>query len=152
MILAAVIVFAADRVSKYVAVNILTAGESVRVIPNIFHITLVFNSGSAFGLLKNWGVFFIILSSLAIALIVLFAVRSPGISLPLSTALGFILGGAMGNLVDRVKFGYVIDFLDFRVWPVFNAADSAICIGIAMLALSIISKRRDIKCIPSSSK
>lgn len=134
-------IFIADRVSKYVVVNTLAPGGSIRAIPDIFHITLVLNNGAAFGLLKNWTVLFVLFSFAAIALIILFIARSPGMSLMLATSLAFILGGAAGNLVDRVRFGYVIDFLDFRVWPVFNIADSAINIGIVILALAFISKR-----------
>lgn len=139
--LTATLVFVADRLSKYVAVNSLAAGESIRVIPGVFHITLVLNSGAAFGLLKNWAVFFILFSLLAIALIILFIANSSGMSLMLATSLALILGGAAGNLVDRLKFGYVIDFLDFRIWPVFNIADSAISIGIVLLAAALIFKR-----------
>jgi signal peptidase II len=60
----------------------------------------------------------------------------------LAVSLGLILGGALGNLVDRMTFGYVIDFLDFRIWPVFNIADSGITVGVGMLALSVLTKRR----------
>ena len=139
--LIATLVFVADRLSKYVVVNGLTMGESIRTIPGIFHITLVLNSGAAFGLLKNWAAFFIIFSFVAIALIILFIAKSSGMSLMLATSLSLILGGAAGNLVDRLKFGYVIDFLDFRIWPVFNIADSAISIGIVLLGVTLISKR-----------
>ena len=139
--LTAMLVFVADRLSKYAAVNSLSAGESVKVIPGVFHITLVLNNGAAFGLFKNWAAFFILFSFLAIALIVLFIMKSSKMSLPLAASLALILGGAAGNLIDRVKFGYVIDFLDFRIWPVFNIADSAISVGIALLAVTLILKR-----------
>ncbi len=139
--LTAAFVFIADRLSKYAALKSLTAGESLKAIPGIFHITLVLNNGAAFGLLKNWAALFIIFSFLAIALIILFIHRSSGMGLALATSLALILGGASGNLVDRLKFGYVIDFLDFRIWPVFNIADSAISVGIAMLAFALLFKR-----------
>lgn len=130
-------VFTVDRATKLAAAAALPAGESVPVLPGIFHLTLVFNTGAAFGFLKDRRVVFIILSVLAIAALIYYAWKSggAGYSLPLSS--GLIVGGALGNLFDRIKFGYVIDFLDFRVWPVFNAADSAITVGVAILAVSM---------------
>ena len=118
-------------------------GRSIKIIPEIFHITLVFNKGSAFGLLQNCSIFFITFSFVAIALIILIISSSRNINLAQATALAFIMGGAAGNLVDRLKFGYVIDFLDFRIWPVFNIADSAITIGVAIAALGFIIKRSE---------
>ena len=140
--LIATLVFIADRISKYVVMNSLAINDSIKAIPGIFHITLIMNSGAAFGVLKNCAAFFIIFSFLAIALIILFVAKSPGMNIALATSLAFILGGAAGNLVDRLKFsGCVVDFLDFRIWPVFNIADSAISIGIALLAVTLILKR-----------
>lgn len=139
--LAAALVFIADRLSKYVILKSLAAGEPVKVIPGIFHITLVLNDGAAFGLLRSWTIFFICFSFAAIALMLLIAAKAPRLDMLSATALALILGGASGNIVDRLKFGYVIDFLDFRIWPVFNIADSAISIGIALVVSSFIIKR-----------
>jgi signal peptidase II len=138
---AAALVFIADRLTKYVIVNSLTAAESIRVIPGIFHVTLVLNNGAAFGIFRNMGVMFILMTFVAVALILLYVLRSKAMSAPVMAAFGLILGGALGNLVDRIKFGYVIDFLDFRVWPVFNIADSAITVGAAILVLTIFIHR-----------
>ncbi len=137
----ATVVFVLDRVSKYVALNSLAVGESIRVIPNIFHFTLVRNNGAAFGLFKSGAAFFIIFSVMAITLIILFIARSQALSLSTATSLALISGGAAGNLVDRLKFGYVIDYLDFRIWPVFNIADTAICVGVGLLAITLFTKR-----------
>jgi signal peptidase II len=139
--LAAGLIFAADRLTKYFIIKSLALGQSIRVIPDIFHITLVFNNGAAFGVLQNCALFFIIFSFAAIALILLIIFRAHQMDALLAVSLALILGGAAGNLVDRIKFGYVIDFLDFRVWPVFNIADSCISIGIALIAFSFIFKR-----------
>jgi signal peptidase II len=76
-----------------------------------------------------------------ITFIILFGWRHKGMSRLLAVSLGLILGGSLGNLVDRMTFGYVVDFFDFRIWPVFNIADSGITVGVGMLALSLAIKR-----------
>jgi signal peptidase II len=134
-------IYIADRIAKLVVLKAMSVGGSIKVIPNIFHITLVFNNGAAFGLLKGRAVFFVIVSAFVVTFIILLAWRHKGMSGVLAVSLGFILGGALGNLVDRLTFGYVIDFFDFRVWPVFNVADSAITTGVGLLALSMLMRR-----------
>jgi signal peptidase II len=130
-----------DRLAKIMASARLSGGRSVRVIPDIFHLTLVLNKGSAFGLFKEGRIFFIISSFLAIFFIIFYVWKHRIESVILSAALGLILGGAVGNLVDRIRFGYVVDFLDFRVWPVFNIAYSAITVGVGILVFKIIFGR-----------
>jgi len=134
-------VYIVDRVAKLFAVKSLFLGQSIKVLPDIFHITLVFNKGAAFGLLRDRAAFFITVSALAVTLIIFYAWRSKKLSGALSLSLGLILGGSLGNLVDRVSFGYVIDFLDFRIWPVFNVADAAISVGVAILIIGYICIR-----------
>jgi len=135
-----------DRLSKIFFSDFLSIGESFPVIRNIFHITLVHNTGIAFGLFKDQGIVFIIIPVIAIILLIynIYSYKNnQEFSLSYIVSFSLILGGAMGNLIDRVCFGYVIDFIDFRIWPVFNVADSAITIG----AIFIF-----IKCIPLSVK
>jgi len=139
--LAAGLVFVADRLTKYFIIKSLALGQSIKIIPGIFHITLVFNNGAAFGLLRNYAVFFIIFSFAAITLILFIISKAHRLDTFFAVSLALILGGAAGNLVDRLKFGYVIDFLDFRIWPVFNIADSCISIGIALIVFSFIFKK-----------
>ena len=86
------------------------------------------NTGIAFGLFKGNVIFFIVSTILVIAILV-FLLRLESKNYKVIIPLALILGGAIGNLIDRLRFGYVVDFLDFRVWPVFNVADSAITIG-----------------------
>lgn len=130
-----------DRFTKIIAFNSLSKDQSIKVLDNIFHLTLVLNKGAAFGFLRDQRIFFVSISILAIGVIIFYAFRRNGAGLYISSALGLILGGAAGNLIDRIKFGYVIDFLDFRVWPVFNVADSCITIGTIMLVFNILFKR-----------
>lgn len=140
------IILIADQSSKFLLNNYLYPGQSLPLIKNIFHLTLVYNTGIAFGLFKQQTALFILLSLTAIALIMI-NILNEGKRNQLDRlywlGLSLILGGAMGNLVDRLRFGYVIDFLDFRVWPVFNLADSCITIGVILILL---------RCIPSSAK
>ena len=128
-----------DQISKFYISSALSLGQSIPVVRGIFHISLVYNTGCAFGLLKNQKIFFILLSAAAVFYIIrdLFS-RGRLYSLSRRAALGLILGGAAGNLLDRLRSGYIIDFLDFRVWPVFNLADSAITVGISLLILEAL--------------
>jgi len=140
--LIASLVIIVDRLAKYLVFSGFFEGQSVPVIPRIFHLTLVLNTGAAFGLLKNKNQFFIISSLIVIALIVAYVFFGKCRDLVMLSALGLILGGAIGNLTDRLLFGYIIDFLDFRVWPVFNIADSAITAGSLLLILRLFFDKK----------
>lgn len=139
-----------DRLTKILITSNLVTGESIPVINNIFHITLVKNRGAAFGLLQG-KVPFILLTSLLAVVLIYFNLKDSKGNRPVKIFLSLILAGALGNLFDRLMFGYVIDFLDFRVWPVFNVADSAITVGAILLGWSMITKK-DSSCIPKSVK
>ena len=134
-----------DRITKIFFSNNLALQESWPVIRNFFHMTLVHNTGIAFGLFKNAGVVFIVIPAIAVILlgynIYYYKNNEEKLSRLYIVAFSLILGGAVGNLIDRILFGYVVDFIDFQVWPVFNIADSAITIGAVIIA---------IKCIPFS--
>ncbi len=132
-------VFCLDRLSKIILCNRMSPGESIPVFPDIFNITLVFNKGIAFGLFSRPPYLFPYIAAIA-ALILLFIFYKKT-NMASSVYLGLISGGAIGNLADRLRFGCVIDFLDFRVWPVFNIADSAITIGAILLAAGILKER-----------
>jgi len=142
LVLIASLVIITDRLAKFLVFTNFFEGQSVPVIPKIFHLTLVLNTGAAFGLLKNRNEFFIISSFAVAALIVAYVFFGKCKDLVMLSALGLILGGALGNLTDRLLFGYIIDFLDFRVWPVFNIADSAITVGSFILILRLFFDKR----------
>jgi signal peptidase II len=123
--------------------------ESVSIIPNFFQLVHVRNTGAAFGIGANASSRLVpmLLNAGAIAVfcvVVVYALRSAVTDRLLQTGLHLILGGAIGNLLDRFRFGYVVDFLDVYVrdkhWPAFNVADSAICIGIALLFFDMRKK------------
>lgn len=128
------VVVALDQATKWWMLRRLAPGESVPVIPGVFHLTLVRNPGIAFGLFARQGGMVLGVALLLIALLLVTARSRPSSRWPpIPWAMALILGGAVGNLVDRVRFGAVVDFLDFRVWPVFNVADSSITVGAALV-------------------
>jgi signal peptidase II len=136
-------VFLVDQLSKLLIVRTMALHQSIPVINNVFHITYVHNYGAAFGILAHRTGFFVLVT-LAVALLILAYLRHLPVGHHLlRTALALQFGGALGNLADRVRFGYVIDFFDFRVWPVFNVADMAIVIGIGLLILDIARTPRE---------
>ncbi|MDO8524903.1 MAG: signal peptidase II [Candidatus Omnitrophota bacterium] len=139
--LAASVVFFLDRITKIAAAGNMSSGESISILPKIFHLTLVLNNGTAFGLMKGQNSALAAFTLLAVIAIIFYIVTRKGLNPVVSSALGLTLGGALGNLFDRIRFGYIIDFLDFRIWPVFNVADSAITIGMVMLAWHLLTKR-----------
>ena len=134
-----ILLYFSDRLSQFFAVKYLSAGESIPVIKNIFHITIVHNTGAAFGMFRSRPQLFVIIAIFAIFFINFLLLRkSHVLSSAERLSLYLILAGTLGNLTDRLMFGYVVDFIDLRVWPVFNFADSFITIGAVILGLSVL--------------
>lgn len=136
-----------DQATKLAIVQALRLGQGIPVIPGYFDIVFVLNPGAAFGFLATLseGVrnpFFILITVVAASLIVFYHIRFLHTHRLPSVALGLILGGAIGNLIDRLRYGMVVDFLDFHVsryhWPAFNVADSAISIGVGLMLLDMV--------------
>lgn len=117
-----------DQISKFLALTHLKYNQSEPMIKNIFHLTLIKNEGAVFGILPGQVLFFIVFSILVISGII-FLKHNIVLNRPLKLGLAFQLGGAVGNLIDRIRFGYVLDFFDFRIWPIFNLADIFIVVG-----------------------
>jgi signal peptidase II len=141
-------VIALDQWTKHLARTILlgpggSGPRSVPVLGELVRLTYVENRGAAFGLLQDQTTFFILVGIVVIVVIVASyrQIKAPGWNLNL--ALGLQMGGALGNLLDRIRYGYVVDFFDLTVWPVFNVADSAICVGVALLAWNMLFSRDD---------
>ena len=135
-----VLILVLDQATKYLASINLLEGETIPVINGIFHITLVHNRGAAFGLFQAHSGVFVALSIIVASLILYLNYRWVNKGALVTCVLALIVGGAIGNLIDRLRFGYVVDFLDFRIWPVFNVADSAISIGTIVLIIYIIKR------------
>jgi signal peptidase II len=141
------VVIATDQISKWVIIRSLPMFDAIPVIPGFFNITHIHNPGGAFGFMAAQGptvrsLLFLVISSLAVTLLAFFYAKTPPSHTWLSVALLLIFGGAVGNMIDRFRFGEVVDFLDFFLgnhhWPAFNVADSAITIGTMILAYHLL--------------
>lgn len=132
-----IIILVIDLATKYWAYNYLQEVGSIPVIENIFHLTYVENRGAAFGILQDQRWIFIV-ATVATLIFILWYLRQmdPEIRI-LKIGLNLILVGAIGNLIDRVYLGFVVDFIDFRIWPVWNVADMAIVVG-TIITIGII--------------
>ncbi|MCL4148584.1 UNVERIFIED_CONTAM: hypothetical protein GTU68_027725 [Idotea baltica] len=145
VIIVAATIFIIDQLSKSYAVSSLQLYESVNIVPGFFNITLMHNRGIAFGLLSNLSenlrLALLVFVTFIVLIVVVYKLWDEyKDSLIAVSALGLIVGGALGNLYDRAFVGYVVDFIDIYVkqshWPAFNIADSAICVGVFLLVLN----------------
>ena len=143
-------VIALDQISKEIVLRAIPQNTTIPVIEGFFNLTHIYTPGGAFGLMANLSptlrsIIFLFISSLAVGLIFYFYKKTPRQYVALAAAFALIFGGAIGNLIDRIRFGMVIDFLDFYVgnwhWPAFNIADSAISVGIGIFLYHIIFKK-----------
>ncbi len=139
---AAAVVLGLDQYTKHLVVTGFAAGESRIVVPRLLFWTFVQNHAGAFGLFGTQPWFLV---GMAVAVLAVFwfafrdqAARSPAVRL----GFGAIAGGAVGNIVDRFHYGYVVDFIDLRWWPVFNVADSCITLGVVLLLLASVQRDR----------
>jgi len=141
-----------DQITKALILMHVPLHETLSVIPGFFNIAHIQNPGGAFGFMANQGpglrsVLFLFISTIAIGAIFFFYKTTPGSDKWITTSLSLIFGGAIGNLIDRIRFGQVVDFLDFYIyhyhWPSFNVADSAITIGITIFIVHMLFVRKD---------
>lgn len=139
-----------DQITKVIILKNISLHHSVTVIPQFFNITHIHNPGGAFGFMASQNssvrnLLFLFLSSLAVCFIFYFYKNTPRTHPLLATGIALIFGGAIGNLIDRIRFGKVVDFLDFYIgtyhWPAFNVADSAITVGIIIFIFHILFKK-----------
>lgn len=142
--LAALVVIILDQWSKYLVVRKMELGQSIPLIPDVFHLTSHRNLGAAFGILQNQRTLFIVITLIVVIGIIVSLVRLGHKQPRVSWALSLVLGGAIGNFIDRASTGQVVDFLDFTLidFPIFNVADAAITIGVALLMLDMLLDSR----------
>jgi signal peptidase II len=150
LLMVAGLVVVMDQITKALILDNLPLYNSITVVPGFFNITHIHNPGGAFGFLANQGpglrkTVFLFVSLLAVCLIFWFYIKTPATHRILATGFAMIFGGAIGNLIDRVRFAKVVDFLDFYIgnlhYPAFNIADSAITVGIGIFILHIVFKK-----------
>lgn len=138
----AFLIFFLDQLIKFFVHRYMYSGESVPVIRNFFHLTYVQNYGAAFGLLSGWRATLLLVGFAAIVLIIYInnhVKKRDFLHFPLA----IILGGSLGNIFDRLFRSYVIDYIDFRFWPVFNLADIMINVGFFLALVQIIRSKGD---------
>ncbi|MDO4482540.1 MAG: signal peptidase II [Bacillota bacterium] len=136
-----------DQVLKLIVVNTLEIGQSVPLIEGVFHFTYIRNFGAAFSILQNRQIFLIVITGavMAAAAVILFR-NIKGMSRLSSFSLAAVIAGGIGNIIDRIRLGYVVDFLDFKLidFPVFNFADCCVVVGaFALVAAVFISEKKD---------
>ena len=147
------VVFFLDRILKSIVIKNYPEGDGFAIVPGVFHVTRVNNTGAAFGMLKGYGGLLILVSTGCVLLLATHFFRHIFLNFrqakTTSYAIGLtpiawslIIAGAAGNLYDRLRYGYVIDFLDFRIWPVFNIADGSICLGVFLIAASFLKNKK----------
>ncbi len=137
----ALLVTLADQATKWVIINRISLYESLPVIDGFLSITRIHNSGIAFGLFPGISDVFMVITLISIFVVIYFYLTAEPRGLLLTTGCALILGGAVGNLLDRYRFGYVVDFINFSFWPAFNVADSAVSVGVALLLTSFLRQK-----------
>lgn len=145
ILILAMAVVVIDQWSKYYVQTHMSLGMSIPLIPSAFHLTYILNPGAAFGILENQRTFFVIVGLLMIGAVVYLYPRIPANMRLLRLGTGLMMGGAVGNVIDRIQTGHVVDFFDFRIWPIFNIADIAIVVGVSCIiyTLLFIAEKKD---------
>lgn len=127
-----------DQLSKYYIETHMMIGMSIPIIQDIFHITYILNPGAAFGLFEHQTIFFVAIAMSMVLGAMYFYPKIPKQYGLLRFGTGLMVGGAVGNVIDRIRTGYVVDFFDFRIWPIFNIADMGIVCGVGCIIFTII--------------
>ncbi len=135
-------IVALDQFTKYYIQQTMTVNMSIPVIDSVFHLTYILNPGAAFGILENQRWFFLLTAALLFFAAAVFWRRLAEETLPARLGVGMLLGGAIGNVIDRARSGYVVDFFDFRIWPVFNIADIFIVAGVGLMMCRLLFNKR----------
>jgi len=131
-----------DQLSKLWVIRHLKIGETKEVLSHFLYLTLLYNKGTAFGIVKEVSLAIVLFSTLLVVGFLIYSKLNKKETLIFMLGLSFICGGALGNLVDRIRWGYVIDFVDIKIWPVFNLADSFITIGVGLIIVDMILRRK----------
>ncbi|MDQ0339248.1 signal peptidase II [Caldalkalibacillus uzonensis] len=139
-----------DQITKWLVVRYMDIGQSIPIIEGVFYLTSHRNAGAAFGILQNQRLFFIIITTIVVNGVIYYIVKVKDQKKLLSLSLALILGGALGNFIDRLFMGEVVDFLDVKIvigsffydYPIFNIADSALVIGVGLMLVNTLREGR----------
>lgn len=129
-----------DQLTKFIIKKNFELSHSIPLINNILHFTYVTNTGSAFGLFKGFNLIFVLFSIIVVIVILHYLKKIKQNENLLQFSVGLLLGGTIGNLIDRITYGFVVDFIDFRIWPVFNIADSTVTTSAILLIILLWKK------------
>ena len=148
IIIISIILLCIDQIAKLLVINLLTKTDSIAIIKNFFYLTYINNDGAAFSILVGKRIFLILVAIIVIIMLIHY-IKKNNIQNKLEiVSLALITGGSLGNLMDRVVRGYVIDFLDFKIFnynfPIFNLADTFIVIGVILLLLKELRKENNL--------
>lgn len=148
IIIISIILLCIDQISKLLVVNLLTKTDSITIIKNFFYLTYINNDGAAFSILVGKRILLILIAVLVIVMLIRYIKKNNTQNKLELVSISLIIGGSLGNLMDRVIRGYVIDFLDFKIFnynfPIFNLADTFIVIGVFLLLLKEIRKENNL--------
>jgi len=139
--------YVADQATKWLILRNIEMGEVIQVVPGVFNIVHVHNTGAAFGMLKDSNLFFVLLAGAALIVVGVLAWKGAFAGAPTKIAAALLVSGILGNLTDRLLHGHVVDFLDvilpwYGHWPAFNIADSCICVAAGLFVLDgLFSKK-----------
>lgn len=136
-----IILIALDQITKSSVMGKLNLRQSIPIIDGMLHFTYVRNTGIAFSLFPRMNIVIIILSTITVFLLFHIYRKTSADNLLTKASLIFIASGAIGNLIDRVQYSAVIDFIDFRIWPIFNLADAFIVIGVAVIIVDQLRRK-----------
>lgn len=132
------LIFFLDQLTKSLIDKSLEIKQSIAILHPVLYFTKAYNTGASFSILKGYTWFFILFAFIVIIAIIYYYKRIPA---HYRIYIALILGGTIGNLVDRIRFQYVVDFIDIRIWPVFNIADTAVVIGALGLIYYIVKEK-----------
>ncbi len=143
LIAVTLLVLLTDQFTKVLIRRALSNGESISIIDQFIQLKIVENSGGAFGIFPGSQIFLFIISSIVIAVAFFYWLSNRPNALVVTLSFGLIIGGALGNMIDRLMYRNVTDFIDFKFWPVFNIADLAIVLGMILFLNSYLKDERD---------
>lgn len=142
LVVVAIITVLVDQLTKYIISADIPLNTSIPIVENVFHITYILNAGAAFGMLEDSRWFFVAMAVLVLAAFVYYRRLILSEDMFIQYGCALFAGGALGNLIDRIHTGLVIDFFDFRIWPIFNVADIAICVGVGCIIWSVLMETK----------